>query len=301
MPEVVAPQAELPLPAARPNKFIIPDDPVVNAPDGKPAAPAVAESVQKDAQNTEEQAPSTAPEGEKPEEVTPEQAAKREGRRFERRLGAAYRKAAEAQARADLLEQELAKFKTPAQAAATSGEPTLEQYGFDAEKYAEAKADYAKQQVAKEFQTRQQTQAQQQVQAKLIASWEEKVDKVAEKYEDFDTVVGELKPVSPLVMAIMEADNAPDLAYHLGKNPREAERISKLPVLSQIREIGKLEAKLAAEPVKPKTPSKAPAPITPLTGTAPLSTEESLNDPNLPDAQLDKWMKARNKKLAARR
>ena len=99
MPE----QEVLPLEAPKsPNRFVIPDDPTVT-PSGTSVEPVVAESVP-DAHNTEEQAPSTEPEA-KPEEVTPELAAKREGRRFERKLDKAYRAKAEQQARADILEK----------------------------------------------------------------------------------------------------------------------------------------------------------------------------------------------------
>ena len=58
----------------------------------------------------------------------------------------------------------------------------------------------------------------------------------------------------------------------------------------------KLEAKLLAEPVKPKTPSKAPAPITPVTGTAPVANPEPSEEDNM-----DVWMRKRNKAVAARR
>ena len=94
----------------------------------------------------------------------------------------------------------------------------------------------------------------------------------------------------------VEAENAEDVAYYLGKNPKEAERIVSLPTLSQVREIGKLEAKLLAEPAKPKTPSKAPAPITPLTGAAPVTTDvPSEND------EIGTWIKRRSKQVHGKR
>ena len=95
---------------------------------------------------------------------------------------------------------------------------------------------------------------------------------------------------------MMEADNADDIAYHLGSHPKEAQRIAALSPLSQIREIGKLEAKLLAEPAKPKAPSKAPAPITPLTGVAQVATE-------VPSEQDDMatWIKKRQKQVYGKR
>jgi hypothetical protein len=78
----------------------------------------------------------------------------------------------------------------------------------------------------------------------------------------------------------MQADNGDEIAYHLAKHQKEAMRIAALDPLSQAREIGFLSAKLAAEPPKPKVPSKAPAPITPLAGKSagasdlPLDTDD---------------------------
>lgn len=237
-----------------------------------PAAPAAApeaapvEAVQAEGAQGAQNASGEAPEGtpaEKSEE-TPEQAAKRQGRRFERRLDAAYRRAAEAQARAELLEKQLAEVGKP-QAKPDAGAPRLENFS-DIEEYATAKAEYAKQQALKEVTTKQQAEAQKREVEALTTGWEEKATRADKKYDDFDEVVGDLKPTTPFAVAIMEAENGEDVAYYLGKNPKEAARIAALPPRAQIREIGKLEAKLLAEPPKPKTPSKAPAPITPVGG-----------------------------------
>jgi hypothetical protein len=62
---------------------------------------------------------------------------------------------------------------------------------------------------------------------------------------------------------IKASDIGPDLAYWLGSNPKEADRISRLSPLLQAREIGKIEAKLSFDPPKKKTTS-APEPIRPV-------------------------------------
>lgn len=287
-----------PVPAAIPEKprryeipVFLPGEPEESGETPKePAVPATAEGDKAPAaQDTEGQAPSAASEGDKPSTPTPEQAAKREGRRFERKLDKAYRQRAEAQARAELLEKRLAELEKPK---SPEGEPKLEQFDFDPEKYATAKAEYAKSQAAKDFEARQRTQAATETQQRLMAAWEEKVERADDKYDDFEQVVGKLEPNSPFVAAIMEAENGEDIAYYLGKNHKVAERIVRLSPLSQVREIGKLEAKLLAEPEKPKTPSKAPAPITPLTGTAPLVTGVPSEDEDI-----GTWIKKRSKQV----
>lgn len=286
MPE----QTALPLegtgtPAPVVNKFVIPDD--------APETPAPAESGTPAVQDTEKQAPSAKPEGEKPEEVTPEQAAKREGRRFERKLDKAYRRAAEAQARAELLEKRLAELEQPK--ASATGEPKLEQFD-DIEKYATAKAEYAKSQVSKEFEARQREGSQKQEQTRLQSAWEARIEEGSDKYDDWAETVGELQPTTPWVVALMDESNGHDIAHYLGKHLDEAKRIQALNPVAQIREIGKLSAKLIAAPEKPKAPSKAPAPITPLTGAAPAISEgPSENDDTAT------WIKRRQKQVHGRR
>ena len=302
MSEAVAvPQAVAPLPAATPaapvRRFVIPDDPEVMAPSGATPAPAKAEQ---DKATSE----TPAPEGETPtpevkEELTPEKAAeaerKKEGNRFQKRLDKVYRQRAEAEAKANFLAQELEKVKQ-VQAPKTEGEPTLAQFDYDPEKYAQAKADFEKKRVLQEVETKQRTAQQQAATQTLLTAWEEKSGKGSEKYDDWDEVVGELTPNSVFTAAIMDAENSEEVAYYLGKNTKEAQRIAKLPPLSQAREIGKLEGTLLAKSVAPKTPSKAPAPITPVTGTTPtVNTEPSEAD------DMKSWMQKRQRQVHGRR
>ena len=244
-----------------------PEETPVEAPVAEAAPETPAEGAQ-GAQNASEQAPEEKPPGE-PED-TPERAAKRQGRRFERRLDAAYRRAAEAQARAEFLEKQLAEVRP--QAKPDPGAPKLENYS-DIEEYAKAREDFAKAQALKELTTRQQAEAQKREAEAIARSWQEKTAKADSKYDDFDEVVGDLQPNTPFTRAIMEADNGEEIAYYLGKNPKEAARIVALNPIAQAREIGKLEAKLLAEPTTPKTPSKAPAPIKPVGGKSGASSE----------------------------
>jgi hypothetical protein len=77
---------------------------------------------------------------------------------------------------------------------------------------------------------------------------------------------------------IKASDMGPDLAYWLGTNPKEADRISRLSPLLQAREIGKIEAKLGTNPiVKPTT--SAPAPISPVTARTSGSSSYDTTDP----------------------
>jgi hypothetical protein len=242
-------------------------------------------------QNTAEQAP--APEtGEKTEEViTPEQAAKREGRRFERRLGNALRREAEARAKAEAYERELSQLRQAQQPPADPGAPRIENFS-DIEDFRKAVEKHAFERGLKESEAKRQAEARQREQVALMSAWEKKVDAASAKYEDFDEKVGELKPVNEFIVAIMDADNGADIAYYLGSHPDEVQRIAQLSPIAQMRAIGRLEAKLAAEPTEPKTPSKAPAPIKPVGGKS-----GGASDVPLDSDDINTWMRKENARL----
>lgn len=128
------------------------------------------------------------------------------------------------------------------------------------------------------------------------------VDEGESKYDDFEDVVAGTGDMlrskglafsKAMVSALIEAENAADIAYHLGKNLDEAARIAALPAYAQAKEIGKLEDKLLAKPKKQI--SKAPEPITPVS-SGKASNDTTLDD-NLP---IDEWMKRRNKQVFGR-
>ena len=304
MPE----QSALPLDGSKPTpgRFVIPDEPVVNlrspsTPDvvEKPAeAPKEPESLPESSKetNTAEPAPAAEPEAKPEPELTPEQLAAKRERRAQNKLEKAYRVRAEALAKADLLEKRLAELESKAKPQETpQGEPTLAQFDYDPERYATAKAEFAKTQAAKEIETKQRTEAQQKASQKLASDWEEKAERGAEKYDDWQEKVGDIKPTAPFVAALMEADNGEDIAHYLGTHPKEAQRIAALSPGAQYREIGKLEVKLLAKTAEPKVPSKAPAPVVPLSGTGAPAT-----DP-MSEEDYGKWFKNRQKQVHGRR
>lgn len=225
--------------------------------------------------------PATAP-VEKPEEKpTSDPTEKRSQSRLQRRIDAATRKMYEAQARADFLEKQLAE-RTPKPP--VEGAPRMEQFS-DIEEYGKAVDKYAREQAIKEYEANQRNQTAKQMQDALRAEWAKKAEEGSEKYEDFDQVVGELTPATPWSAAIMEAENAADIAYYLGKHPAEVRAIMNLTPVGQIRAIGKLEAKLMSEPAKPKTPSQAPAPIAPVGGKS-----GGASDMPLDSDDINTWM-----------
>lgn len=236
--------------------------------------------------------PPAPPAGETP--AQPDDAEKSDRARHRRQLNTAYRKAAEAAARAEFFEKQYHESRAKSAPETDPAAPRLEQFK-DIEDYAAAKAKHESEKTLKDFQQRQQGETQKHAQARISEGWENASERGAGKYDDFETIVGELKPTSPWSMAVMTAENGDEVAYHLGKNLKEAGRIAALPPMAQIFEIGRLSAKLAAEPPKPKTPSRAPAPITPLSGAAPLAS-----DVPSADDDMKSWMRKRQKQVHKR-
>lgn len=114
-------------------------------------------------------------------------------------------------------------------------------------------------------------------------------------HEDFDEVISQedLQITNDMVKAMAEAEDPGNIAYHLGKNKEEASRIAALPPIAQAREIGKLEAKLAA-PSKPpsKKTTEAPDPIEPVKGSD--STTKAAKDMSF--AEYEQSMNERERK-----
>lgn len=105
--------------------------------------------------------------------------------------------------------------------------------------------------------------------AAIEDAYAEREEEARNKYDDFEQVAynPQLRVTDVMAETIKASDNGPDLAYWLGSNPKEADRISRLSPLLQAREIGKIEARLSAEPPQKKTTS-APEPIRPVSARA---------------------------------
>jgi len=112
-----------------------------------------------------------------------------------------------------------------------------------------------------------------------------------EKYSDFLEVVASAQVTPVMAEALLELDGQVDVAYYLGKNPKEVARISKLPPIRQVAEIGKLEIKITQEPTKPRQQSKAPMPLKPVSGKETPSSDHSPND------SMESYLKKRNARL----
>lgn len=144
-------------------------------------------------------------------------------------------------------------------------------------------------------------------QSQALEAYHDREEEARSKYDDFEQVA--YNPNLPIthVMAetIQASDIGPDVAYYLGTNPREAERISRLSPYLQAKEIGKIEASIAANPPTKKT-TNAPAPIAPVSARSSSAPAFDTTDPrSIKSMTTSQWIEAERqrqiRKLEAQR
>jgi len=180
------------------------------------------------------------------------------------------------------------------QAVVPSEPPKPDDYETAAD-YIEALSDWkADQKVAQ--------QAAQERQKTVNTTFAEREEAARDKYEDFDDVVytDDLTITPAMAQVIKTSEVGPDVAYYLGKNPKEAERIARLDPLAQARELGKIEVKVSDTPAPVKKVSSAPDPITPVRRGTGTPGNFDPTDPRSLKMDPKDWIKARNEQVAKR-
>jgi len=155
------------------------------------------------------------------------------------------------------------------------------------EDYAEALAE------SKALELLSRREAEQQQRAYLEA-YHDREEAVRDKYDDFEQVAynPNLPVTEAMARAIQASEIGPDVLYHLGNSPNEAARISRLDPILQAREIGKIEARLGAEPPVKRT-SNAPAPIAPVTARSQGTPRYDTTDPrSTKSMSTSEWIEA---------
>lgn len=130
--------------------------------------------------------------------------------------------------------------------------------------------------------------------SELLAAYQDREEEVRTKYDDFEQVAYNPKLPITTVMAqtIQASEIGPEVAYYLGSNPKEAERISKLSPFLQAKEIGKIEVKLTDSPPAKKS-TNAPQPISPVTARASGTPAYDTTDPrSIKTMTTSQWIEA---------
>ena len=169
----------------------------------------------------------------------------------------------------------------------TAPAPVSQEQFESVEKYAEALAAQKAEQLLQQRELERQQTA-------ILESYHDKEEQARDKYEDFEQVAynPSLKITTVMAQTIQASDVGPDVAYYLGLNPKEADRISRLSPILQAKEIGKIEAKVASSPPV-KKPSNAPAPIQPVAARASSGPAYDTTDPrSLKTMSTSEWIAA---------
>lgn len=159
-------------------------------------------------------------------------------------------------------------------------EAAREKYDDDRDKYHEDNLAYQlrQQDVVKQQKTQQQT---------IADGFAAQCAEAKKEFADFESVAFNEDVLMSDAMrdAIVTSDFGARIAYELGKNPDEAERIAKMNPVSAIREIGKIESRISGtkpateeQEEPPVASSKAPRPPIPVRKTSGVNTDPEDKD-----------------------
>jgi len=131
-------------------------------------------------------------------------------------------------------------------------------------------------------------------QNQILEAYHNREQEAMDKYDDFEQVA--YNPTLPITgvmaQAVRASDIGPEIAYWLGSNVKEADRIARLDPVLQAKEIGRIEAKLASDPPVKRT-SSAPAPIRPVTARTSGNPSYDTTDPRSTKAMTtSEWIEA---------
>ena len=208
------------------------------------------------------------------EEEAKEAEAEKPKDKLNKRFEKVSRKAEEAEAKAREYENRLKEYEArgtePAVKKVVEGKPDASQFN-DAFEYAEALAEWSAENALKQRDEQEAVRKQQAEQEKITKSWNKKLDKAKAQYSDFDDVVKSANTVvsNEIRDSILESDVGPQILYFLASDEDFAKKLTEMPVIKALKEIGKLEARFERkeEPKVATAPrSKAPEPIKTLSG-----------------------------------
>lgn len=167
------------------------------------------------------------------------------------------------------------------------GKPRLEQFG-DIAQYSQALEAWAEQNALFKREREETQRREIETRQKVVTTWHAKQEEARAQILDYDEVIAASSiTVSDQVRdAIVESDVGPKLLHYLATNPEVGEKLAGMSVISSLREIGKIEARLSEGTPVITTKlggikaelSKAPPPPRPLKGAnAPVQVPVDAN------------------------
>lgn len=234
-----------------------------------PAEASQEEPVVEQKENSDEIAEEADPQ-EKQNDITDEK--KPVNPKLDKRFSELTKQREDARREAQVLRDELDTLKKQSEPKApevkADSKPTPQQF-TDAFEYAEALAEWSAENALKTRDKQEVERKQKEARTEVVKAWETRQTAAKSELADYEDIVSSSSiTVSDQVRdAILESDIGPKILYHLAKNPDFAESLANKSVVSAVREIGKLEAKLSGEKSFEKpvsTLSRAASPISPI-------------------------------------
>ena len=176
-------------------------------------------------------------------------------------------------------------------------EPDPSQFN-DAIEYAKALAEYKVEEKLRERDQQEMARKAQEEQTRKQAEFAKRMEVAKAEMPDFEEMIasaGDVQVSAPVNEAILESEVGPQILYYLAENPDFARSLSSKSLVTQVREIGRLEATLAKtngkkEPVAKK--SNAPAPISPIKASS-ASVDTGLDSNKQFHGTYQQWKAAR--------
>lgn len=201
---------------------------------------------------------------------------------------------------------ELEKAKPP-EVAPQESFPTLEQFGYDEAKFNAAVAEHysklATKQAREAAKAALETAREAEREERAMKAWSSKEAEFIKSKPDYVEKVQNARtlPISTEVQeALRESEFGPQVAYHLVENPEVARAILQLSPSAQLREIGRIEARLEAAKAKP-APAVSQAPPPPSKVDAAEAPEHiRLDGPDSDKLSDAEWTRRRNAQERAR-
>lgn len=181
--------------------------------------------------------------------------------------------------------------------------PSIDDFN-STEEYLVAKGRFEAKQEFEQAQQKQAQEAQQraayEARVKFEQEFEQKQAQAREIYPDYDeaaSVVNDILVEIPDGVAkqafsqfLIESDKTTHLIHYLGKNPDVAEKLMGLSPIGAIKELARIEDKLAANATRKPEATKQTKPISPIrsTGTSSKGVE------NMTPKELVKWLDAKS-------
>ena len=206
---------------------------------------------------TEESAPSEEQEETQQEEI-PSEPVKVDG--FQKRINTVTRQKYAAENRADAAEEELRRLKVE-RPVLVGDVPTLEAFDYDEDKFQDAKIKHQVAQEVSKFRQESEVNQAETVRNQASAEFARKVKEA--NIEGYAEAIGNLVESAPIpsevLTMIQQDEKGPELAYYLATNLDIASEIAEATPMQAALKLGKISARLAAQPKKKLT--KAPKPV----------------------------------------